>query len=92
MKKTYLTNVASLKGINETRNIPDEMVMAMRARDWMKDEKTKVFHVSCKHSKSNIAAVRKAIKLIKQVEYLACISQDFNFKNDVELIFYRETK
>jgi len=90
MKKTYFTNIQSLKGIEDARDIPTEMVMAMRAREWMKDERTKTFHVNCKHSKSNAAAVRKAIKLMKHVEYFACVSQDFNWKNDAELIFYRE--
>lgn len=88
--KKHITNVPSLKNINEVSNIPDELVMAMRVREFINGPNIKKVYIGCKHTSKNYMEVKRAIKHLKDSEYYACVYQTSEWKNDSEIIFIRE--
>lgn len=89
MKKTY-TNINYFKTLNDGLNIPSEMIVLSKLREWKQNSSTA--YISTKHFKSNHAAVKKFIKdFIKpNQEYICVVSQNKLYKPDTVEIYYKE--
>lgn len=71
-------------------NFSDELALARAFRNFSLTAKT--YHVDCKHKKNNLAAVKSWIKANSPAEYYCMILQNSTFKNDSEVIYYKESE
>lgn len=90
IKKTF-TNIYLFKKLNDSLDIPSEMTLKMKLRDWQKD--AICYDISTKGKRSNAKAVNDFIKVFMKDNkkfYVCTVVQNKLFKPDSVRIFYKE--
>lgn len=88
--KKVFTNIEYFKFLDCPGDIPTEMIMALKLREWKKDALTT--YISCKGRKSNAAAVKSFIKAFMKSNqnYVCVVIQSKVFKPDTVELYYKE--
>ena len=92
MRKTF-TNIDYFKQLNDGLNIPDELNVVKKFREWKQDACTA--YISTKNHRSNYAAASKFIKSFidtdKKLNYVCIVTESTKYyKPDIIELYYKE--